>query len=73
MLHELLLAFTGMATGLMAVLLLTGTGGPRVSPELTLNQIFGYNLLVVSALLGLRLLFVVFRAQRTPSRTNAKT
>jgi ubiquinone biosynthesis protein len=25
---------------------------------------FGYNLLVVSALLGLRLLFVVFRSQR---------
>jgi ubiquinone biosynthesis protein len=35
-----------------------------VSPELTLNQLFGYHLLVVSALLGLRLLFVVFRTQR---------
>jgi ubiquinone biosynthesis protein len=64
MLHEVLLAFTGTATGVMAVLLLTGTGGPRVSPNLTLNQLFGYNLLVVSALLGLRLLFVVFRSQR---------
>ena len=64
MLHELLLAFTGTATGVMAVLLLASTGGPRVSPELTLNQLFGYNLLVVSALLGLRLLFVVFRTQR---------
>jgi ubiquinone biosynthesis protein len=64
MLHELLLAFTGTATGVMAVLLLASTGGPRVSPELTLNQLFGYNLLVVSALLGLRLLFVVFRSQR---------
>ncbi|MFD4195883.1 ABC1 kinase family protein [Amycolatopsis thermoflava] len=64
MLHEVLLALTGAATGLMAVLLLAGTGGPRVLPELTLNQLFGYNLLVVSALLGLRLLFVVFRAQR---------
>ncbi len=64
MLHELLLAFTGTATGVMAVLLLASTGGPRVSPELTLNQLFGYNLLVISALLGLRLLFVVFRSQR---------
>jgi ubiquinone biosynthesis protein len=36
----------------MAVLLLASTGGPRVNPELTLNQLFGYNLLVVSALLG---------------------
>jgi ubiquinone biosynthesis protein len=64
MLHELLLAFTGTATGVMAVLLLASTGGPRVSVELTLNQLFGYNLLVISALLGLRLLFVVFRSQR---------
>jgi ubiquinone biosynthesis protein len=69
MLHELLLAFTGTATGVMAVLLLASTGGPKVDPELTLNQLFGYNLLVVSALLGLRLLFVVFRTQR---RTTAR-
>ena len=40
------------------------SAGPKVGPELTLNQLFGYNLLVVSALLGLRLLFVVFRSQR---------
>jgi ubiquinone biosynthesis protein len=64
MLHELLLAFTGTATGVLAVLLLASTGGPKVIPELTLNQVFGYNLLVISALLGLRLLFVVFRSQR---------
>jgi ubiquinone biosynthesis protein len=64
LLHEVLLAFTGAATGVMAVLLLASTGGPKVGPELTLNQLFGYNLLVVSALLGLRLLFVVFRTQR---------
>ncbi|TDV41706.1 ABC1 kinase family protein [Actinophytocola oryzae] len=64
MLHEVLLAFTGMATGVMAVLLLASTGGPRVGQELTLNQVVGYNLLVISALLGLRLLFVVFRSQR---------
>jgi ubiquinone biosynthesis protein len=63
MLHEVLLAFTGVATGLMAVLLLASTGGPRVLPDLTLNQVFGYNLLVISALLGLRLLFVVFRSR----------
>ena len=61
MLHEVLLAFTGTATGVMAVLLLASTSGPRVLPDLTLNQMFGYNLLVISALLGLRLLFVVFR------------
>jgi ubiquinone biosynthesis protein len=63
MLHEVLLAFTGAATGLMAVLLLASTSGPRVLPDVTLNQVFGYNLLVISALLGLRLLFVVFRSR----------
>jgi ubiquinone biosynthesis protein len=64
MLHEVLLAFAGAATGLMAVLLLASTSGPRVAPDVTLNQVFGYNLLVISALLGLRLLYVVFRSQR---------
>ncbi|WP_410632857.1 ABC1 kinase family protein [Amycolatopsis sp. cmx-4-83] len=59
--HEVLLAFVGAATGLMAVFLLAGNGGPRILPDLTLHQVFGYNLLVISALVGLRLLFVVFR------------
>ena len=59
--HEVLPAFVGAATGLMAVFLLTGSGGPRLAAELTLHHVFGYNLLVISALVGLRLLFVVFR------------
>jgi ubiquinone biosynthesis protein len=67
LLHELLLAFTGIATGLMAVLLLASTSGPRLVADLTLHQVFGYNLLVISAMLGLRLLFVVFRTQRRSS------
>ncbi len=62
-LHEVLLAFLGAATGLMSVLLLTGGGGPAVLPDVTLHQLLGYNLLVVSALVGLRLLFLAFRAQ----------
>ncbi len=69
MLHEVLLAFTGAATGVMAVLLLASTSGPRVASDLTLNNIFGYNLLVISAMLGLRLLFVVFRSQRRGTDT----
>ncbi|HEY3480917.1 MAG TPA: AarF/ABC1/UbiB kinase family protein, partial [Streptomyces sp.] len=67
--HEVLLAFVGAATGLMAVLLLTGTGGPRIMADLTLHQVFGYNLLVISALVGLRLLFVVFRRSGRRSRS----
>ncbi|GAA1976018.1 ABC1 kinase family protein [Amycolatopsis minnesotensis] len=66
--HEVLLAFVGAATGVMAVLLLASTGGPRVADDLTLNQVFGYNLLVISALVGLRLLFVVFRWSAGRSR-----
>ncbi len=67
--HEALLAFVGAATGLMAVLLLTGSGGPRIVADLTLHQVFGYNLLVISALVGLRLLFVVFRRSGRASRS----
>lgn len=63
--HELLLAFLGAVTGIMAVLLLTGGGGPSVLPDVSLHQLLGYNLLVISALVGLRLLFLVFRGQRT--------
>lgn len=66
--HEALLAFVGAATGLMAVFLLTGSGGPRIAEDLTLHQVFGYNLLVISALVGLRLLFVVFRRSGRASR-----
>ncbi len=67
--HETLLAFVGAATGLMAVFLLTGAGGPRIAEGLTLHQVFGYNLLVISALVGLRLLFVVFRRSGRASRS----
>jgi ubiquinone biosynthesis protein len=63
MLHQVLMAFIGATTGIMAVLLMTGDGGPRVTETLGLHQLFGYNLLVISALIGLRLLFAVFRAQ----------
>ena len=38
-----------------------GRGGD-VAADVTLNQLFGYNLLVISALLGLRLLYVVSAA-----------
>jgi ubiquinone biosynthesis protein len=67
--HELLLAFVGAAGGLMAVLLLGSPTGPEMLPGVTLHQLFGYNLLVVSALVGLRLLFVVFRRSGQRSRS----
>ena len=45
----------------MAVLLLGTDGGPRVTVELTLFQLFGYNLLVLSAALILRTLVNALR------------
>jgi ubiquinone biosynthesis protein len=62
--HQVLLAFIGATTGIMAVLLLGTTGGPRLVNEITLYQVIGYNLLVVSVLIGLRLLFMIFQNQR---------
>lgn len=59
--NRVLLAFLAAATGVMAVLLLGTRGGPQVQ-NTGLNQVFGYNLLIVSAVLLLRVLFAVFRS-----------
>jgi hypothetical protein len=64
MLHQTLLAVFGAAVGLMSVLLLGSHGGPRVTSTVTLDRLLGYNLLVVSLPLMLRVLFVVFRPER---------
>ena len=64
MLHQVLLAFIGATAGIMAAVLLGTTGGPRFLGEITLNQIVGYNLLLISTMIGLRLLFMIFRTQR---------
>ncbi|MFC5288098.1 ABC1 kinase family protein [Actinokineospora guangxiensis] len=63
LLHEVLLAFLGLGAGLIAAILIASDSGPVVLPQLTLNQLIGYNLLIVSAMVGLRLLYTVFRAQ----------
>ncbi|MEV4316334.1 AarF/UbiB family protein [Actinocrispum sp. NPDC049592] len=63
--HQILLAFIGATTGIMAVLLLGTTGGPRLIADVTLYQVIGYNLLVISVLIGLRLLFMIFRRQQS--------
>ncbi|HEV2087437.1 MAG TPA: AarF/UbiB family protein [Cryptosporangiaceae bacterium] len=62
--HQVLLAFLAATTGIMAVYLLGASGGPAVTPAVSLFQVFGYNLLVVSSILALRVLFVIFRRQR---------
>jgi ubiquinone biosynthesis protein len=61
LLHQVMLTVLGATAGLMAVLLLGADGGPEVGPGLSLFQVFGYNLLVISVLLGLRVVVAIFR------------
>lgn len=64
LLHQVLLAFLGATTGIMGVLLLGAGGGPVVSSSVSLFELIGYNLLIVSFVLVLRVLFIVFRPER---------
>ncbi|MGP3984332.1 ABC1 kinase family protein [Streptomyces sp. KR80] len=61
--HQLLVTLLAAGTGLMAVLLLVlGTGhGPHVTSRLELFPLLGYNLLAVSAVLTLRVLYAAMR------------
>jgi ubiquinone biosynthesis protein len=61
LLHQVLLAFLAATVGIMAVLLLGTGGGPMVTDTVSLYALFGYNLLVFSAVLGLRVLAAIFR------------
>jgi ubiquinone biosynthesis protein len=61
LLQQILLTVVGASAGLMAVLLLGTPGGPSVTPSVSLFQLFGYNLLVICAVLVLRVLVLVFR------------
>lgn len=61
LLHQVMLTVLGATAGLMGVLLLGSSGGPQVGSDITLYQVFGYNLLVISVLLGLRVVVTIFR------------
>ncbi len=63
-LHLAALTFLGGMTGLMTTLLWGNTAGPVITPTISLFQLFGYILAVVSAILILRVLFDVFRIRR---------
>ena len=56
-----MVAFLAATTGIMAVLLLGAVTGPVMAPGITLQEFIGYNLLVVSFILGLRAIAPVFR------------
>ncbi|MEU8516986.1 AarF/UbiB family protein [Kitasatospora sp. NPDC048722] len=57
--HEILLAFLGGVIGLVGVQLLRTGGGPMLSKGLGLFELFGYNLLVISSVLVMRVLFLM--------------
>jgi len=63
-LHLAVLTFLAGATGIMAVLLLDNSAGPEITPTMSLFQLFGYLLIIVSGILMLRALFDVFRHRR---------
>lgn len=58
------LAFLAGVFGVMAVMLLVSEAGPRITETLTLFQIFGYLMVVLSGVLSLRVLFDAFRLRR---------
>lgn len=58
-------AFLAGVFGIMASMLLVSEGGPDVTPDLTLYQLFGYLLVIVSGLLTLKVLFEVLRRRST--------
>ncbi|QCB49326.1 AarF/ABC1/UbiB kinase family protein [Rhodococcus sp. PAMC28707] len=62
--NQVVLAFLGGVAGIMAVVLLANPGGPQVAESITLYEIFGFNLILVSAILFLRVLYVVFAGRR---------
>ena len=65
-LHQALEGVLAATTGIMAVVLLASQGGPLISEGVRLYAVFGYNLLVVSAVLAIRVLSAQARWRRGP-------
>ncbi|MFD0659327.1 ABC1 kinase family protein [Thermocatellispora tengchongensis] len=61
MLHQVLITVLAATGGLMAVLLLGIDSGPRMTDAVGLYEFLGYNLLVISMILALRVLAGIFR------------
>ncbi|MEV4289977.1 AarF/UbiB family protein [Nonomuraea bangladeshensis] len=61
LLHQVLLTVLGATSGVMGVMLLANDGGPQIMPGATLYHLIGYNLLMISAILTLRVLAPIFR------------
>jgi len=61
LLHQVLLTALGATAGVMAVMLLTADSA---TSQITLLQLCGYSLLIISAVLVLRVLALIFRRER---------
>ena len=59
--HQVLLTMLAAASGIAAALLLGVTSGPKITPNVSLGQLIGYYLLVVAGILGLRVLYMIFK------------
>lgn len=66
--HQFLLTLLGAASGIVAALLLSTPGGPKITPTVSLYQVIGYNLLIVASILALRVLFTIFRIRQSARR-----
>ena len=64
MVHEVILTFLAGVTGIMATMLLISNGGPVVTADLTLYQLFGYTLIGVASVFALKVVFDIFRRRR---------
>jgi ubiquinone biosynthesis protein len=58
--HQFLLTILGAVSSIAAAVLLGTSGGPKVTPAISLLQVIGYNLLIVASILVLRVLFTIF-------------
>ena len=65
-LNQALVCVLAATTGIMAVVLLASQGGPLISQGVRLYAVFGYNLLVISAVLAIRVLSAQARWRRGP-------
>lgn len=61
--NQFLLALLGAASGIVAALMLAAPGGPKIAHSVSLYQLIGYNMLIVSGVLVLRVLFTIFKTR----------
>ncbi len=61
--HQFLMTFLSVGSGIVAAMLLGTSGGPKITATLSLYQFIGYNLLIVAAILALRVLFTILRSR----------